>query len=147
MNMVIALRFTAYLSGNLMTEPKDPRGKLGAKGERLAEKYLKSHGFKPVARNLTRKIGEIDLLMWDTEELVIVEVRTVTDSKYNDPNDRIPVSKRRQLTRVARQLESELPDPLPPIRFDVCIVTMQPEPVVHHLKHAFVPVSTPYRRR
>lgn len=94
---------------------------------------------RPVERNLRRREGELDLLLRDGDELVIVEVRTVTRLGELDASDRVPVSKRRQLVRVARRLLAELPDPLPPIRFDVCVVEMEPKPVVHHFPDAFRP--------
>ncbi|GBE29689.1 hypothetical protein BMS3Bbin04_00711 [bacterium BMS3Bbin04] len=117
----------------------DSRKALGAKGERLAEKYLKRKGFKPVSRNLRNKAGEIDLLMWDGEELVVVEVRSVQIEGSVMASERIPISKRRQVTRVAKHLLAELSDPLPVVRFDVCIVVMQPTPTVTHFVNAFSP--------
>jgi len=115
----------------------DRRVRTGRTGERLAEKYLKRRGFRTVEKNLRSRAGEIDLLMWDDETLVIVEVRTVTDAHGMDASDRVPVSKRRQLVRLARQLLAELESPIPDIRFDVCVVTLEPKPQVQHIPEAF----------
>jgi putative endonuclease len=115
------------------------RKEIGTKGEKLAEKYLKKRGFKPVARNFRKQAGELDLLMNDGEDLVIIEVRTVDKSYDYDISDKIPISKRRQLVRVANYLIAELDDPIPNIRFDVCLVTLQPKVDVKHIKDAFQP--------
>jgi len=115
------------------------RKETGKRGEKIAEKFLKKKGMKPVDRNYSRKTGEIDLLMMDGEELVVVEVRTVHELYNYDISDKFPVSKRNQLVRVANHLLSELEDPLPPVRFDVCLVVMNPEIRIHHLEDAFRP--------
>jgi putative endonuclease len=117
----------------------DERISLGRKGEHLAEKYLKRKGFKLAQRNLRRKAGEIDLLMWDGDELVIVEVRTVHEMHGLEASDRFPVTKRRQLVRLAKILLDEWPDPVPNIRFDTCTVVLDPKPVIHHVPYAFNP--------
>ncbi|MBZ0266204.1 YraN family protein [bacterium] len=116
---------------------KDPRHDLGAKGEKLAEKYLKKKGYRILRRNVTFKQGEIDILMMDGDEMVIVEVRTVHDLKGASPTTKVPYSKQKQLKRVARQLASTLPDPLPTIRFDACIVEIDSGPMIYHYENAF----------
>ena len=116
---------------------KDPRRDIGKRGERLAERYLKRRGLRTVERNLRRRSGEIDLLMRDGEELVVVEVRTLTREGGIDASDRIPPGKRRQVARVARELLAGLDDPPPPVRFDVCIVLLEPKPRVTHIPDAF----------
>jgi len=115
------------------------RLKLGASGERRAEKYLRAKGFRLAAKNLRRRAGELDIVMWDGDDLVIVEVRTVRKLGPFSPFDRIPPSKQKQVIRVAETLLAEFAEPLPPIRFDVCIVVMEPKPEVLHYPDAFRP--------
>lgn len=118
-------------------KPVDRRRlRLGAKGERIAEKHLKRKGYRTAARNLRNKAGELDLVMWDDDELVVVEVRTVERAGGVWAGERVPVSKQRQLTRVARHLLAGLDDPLPVVRFDVVIVEMEGKPTVHHYENA-----------
>lgn len=50
--------------------------KLGYQGEDYAADYLVGLGYTLVTRNWRCKIGEIDLIAVDNQELVIVEVRT-----------------------------------------------------------------------
>ncbi len=92
-------------------------------------------------RNLRGKMGEIDLLMQDGDDLVIVEVRAISHKGEYDLEEKVPYGKRKQLVRLAKTLVSELPDPLPPVRIDVCIVVLQPgkgkKPEIIHYEDAF----------
>ncbi len=121
------------------TSPKDRRIALGKKGEKLTEKFLKKKGYRTLRRNMRRRTGEIDLLMQHNDELVIVEVRTVKHLGKMDAVDRVPYSKQKQLVRMAKYVESEYAENTPPIRFDVCVVVMEPETEIHHFPDAFRP--------
>lgn len=110
---------------------------LGRKGEKEAEKYLKRKGFKLLNRNYKLKAGEIDLIMEDGEELVIVEVRTVQKMGQYTIDDKIPPSKREQVKRVTKVLESLYVGSPPPIRFDVVLVTTEPDIYIEHIQNAF----------
>lgn len=113
------------------------RRKLGNKGEKIAERYLKKKGMRRVDKNLRTSIGEIDLLMWDQEVLVVVEVRTATMSGDETLEMKLPYSKKKKLSQLARFIESKLAAQIPPIRIDFCLVTMQPEIKVQHIPDAF----------
>ncbi len=47
----------------------------GQAAEHAAEHYLKQHGLKLIAKNFRCKYGEIDLIMYDSDTLVFIEVR------------------------------------------------------------------------
>ena len=53
----------------------------GLLGEREAEKYLISKGYKIRDRNYRTKIGEIDIVAEKFNTLVFVEVKTRTSTK------------------------------------------------------------------
>lgn len=57
--------------------------KIGAKGERLARRYLKKNGYKILEKNYKAMHGEIDIVAWDKEQkrTVFVEVKSRKDSK------------------------------------------------------------------
>jgi putative endonuclease len=50
----------------------------GERGEDLAHRYLRRHGFRVVARNWRppQGGGEIDIVAWEGEVLVFIEVKT-----------------------------------------------------------------------
>jgi putative endonuclease len=55
---------------------KDPRRALGRLGERLAAAHLERLGYMILARNARTRHGEIDLIAFDGDALVFVEVKT-----------------------------------------------------------------------
>ena len=56
------------------------KNELGQKGENQAEQFLRRQGYKIVGRNITnpsgRRLGEIDIVALDGENVVFVEVKT-----------------------------------------------------------------------
>jgi len=55
---------------------------IGKIGEQLAAKYLIDSGLTVVGRNWRCKQGELDLICWDGDTLVFVEVKSRVDSAY-----------------------------------------------------------------
>ena len=76
----------------------------GRRGEDLAHRFLRAQGFTIVARNyrLPSGDGEADLIAWEGEELVIVEVKTRESGDYGPPERAIGPEKERHLARVGR---------------------------------------------
>ena len=68
-------------------------------GERIAARFLSSHGLDVVCRNVKVGRGELDLLALDRNQRVVVEVRAITADR--DPIDAIGSDKRRRVTRLA----------------------------------------------
>lgn len=50
--------------------------------EELVADYLKAKGYEIVEQNFECKIGEIDIVAWDNDCLVIVEVRSKSNDVY-----------------------------------------------------------------
>ncbi len=59
---------------SFFSRPRSARAALGARGERLAEKHLKSKGFAVLGRNLRTEAGEVDLLCVDPDRVTVVIV-------------------------------------------------------------------------
>lgn len=64
---------------------------LGKLGEKIAEKYLIKNKYTIIEKNFYSKQGEIDIIAEekDTREIVFIEVKTRTNSKYGRPKDTI----------------------------------------------------------
>lgn len=75
---------------------------LGRKAEELAEAYLTSLGWKIVERNFSCKVGELDLIAREGEDLVFVEVRSRADSRHGAPAETIGPAKIRRLVNTAK---------------------------------------------
>ena len=87
---------------------------LGEKGERAALDYLKSiEGYRVVAINFRTPVGrglrgqrlsaEIDIIAYDREVLVFVEVKTRTSDELIAPERAVDLRKQRQIARAARR--------------------------------------------
>jgi len=73
------------------------------RGEKIAEKYLVSHGYQIRERNFRYKnLGEIDLICIDKGELVFVEVRERNNTYFGSPEESVSCKKFRKIQRVAQ---------------------------------------------
>ena len=76
--------------------------KLGDEGERLAERFLRRHGYKILARNYRCHFGEIDIIARDGEIIAFVEVKARSSKQYGSAFEAITAGKMQRLARVAR---------------------------------------------
>jgi putative endonuclease len=70
-------------------------------GERLAARHLAAAGYQIVARNWRCPIGELDLVAWQGECLVCVEVRTRRGQALGSPEESITAAKQARLIALA----------------------------------------------
>jgi len=111
----------------------------GRRGEDLAHRYLKSKGFTIVARNYRLSAGdaEADVIGWQGDELVFVEVKTRQSGEYGPPDRAVGEEKRQHLRRVAREYVRKTNTPWDQVRFDVVSVILANPPEVEWLPGAF----------
>ena len=115
----------------------------GVRGETYAYWYLRRKGYIMIARNYTVRgvKGEIDLVGYDDETLVFVEVKTRTSPRddFGSPEDAVTIEKQRLLSRMARQFLREYHRVGAPFRFDVLAIEAPPgrRPIVRLHKGAF----------
>lgn len=69
---------------------------LGSEAERKARDYLQQQGLSFITQNYRCKTGEIDLVMQDGSELVFVEVKFRSSSKFGKAVEFFHASKRRK---------------------------------------------------
>lgn len=113
---------------------------LGIYGEEAAVAYLRMRGYDIVERNWTCPFGEADIIMYDREVCVLVEVKTRLDVGIGRPplpEQAVTERKRRRYERIAecylRDHEVEF------LRFDVVAVTARSGtfPQIRHYRGAF----------
>ena len=92
---------------------------LGAKGEEIAVRYLKSRGYRIVERNYRIRLGEIDIIAEHGDDLVFIEVKTRSDILYGSPFESVTKQKQQQLSKVALEYISKKNCHNRPCRFDV----------------------------
>lgn len=77
--------------------------KKGRKAEDRAVKYLGSHGHHLVARNYFCHRGEIDIITFDGDYVVFVEVKLRGTGSYVTPEESITAEKKRRLINCAKR--------------------------------------------
>ena len=60
------------------------RKEIGALGEKVAAEYFKRHGFFIRDRNISRKTGELDIIVKKGDTLHFVEVKTILTDEFPD---------------------------------------------------------------
>lgn len=108
----------------------------GESGERIAEKYLKDHGYRLIARNFKTDTGEIDLVVTDDEALVFVEVKARRSDEFGLPCEAVDLHKQRKINMVAGQFIKRNMFFGAPVRFDVIEVYLD-DARVNHIENAF----------
>ncbi|MCE2392289.1 MAG: YraN family protein [Proteobacteria bacterium] len=115
------------------------RRALGRRGEQLAERFLRGHGLRILARNVHLRHAEIDLVALDGDVLCIVEVRLRTGSNFGTARESVDARKRRRLGAAASELLATRRLPRHrSLRFDVVAIDASVEPPrIEHLRDAF----------
>jgi putative endonuclease len=127
-------------------DPKPDHLLTGERGEDHAFFHLRSLGYVIVARRWVsaRVKGDLDLVGWDGDTLVVFEVKTRTARDLFPAELAVNGPKQKQLRRMAASWVAQLPKRLRarvPVRFDVVSVYLvTDEPEFEHIKDAF-----PYR--
>lgn len=127
---------------DMQAKMKNRRG-LGEQGEELAVKYLKSHGFKIVARNVRYRAGEIDIVARNGLEIHFIEVRTRNAGPLVTAIDSITPLKRQHIRTAAEIFLSDKrynfkEFHLSPCYFSVIGIEMKGhEPRIEFIKDAF----------
>lgn len=92
---------------------------LGAQGEEIAVRYLKSRGYRILERNYRIRLGEIDIIAEQGADLVFIEVKTRSDTLFGSPFESLTFAKQRQLSKVALEYINKRDWHNRPARFDV----------------------------
>lgn len=93
----------------------------GAAAEDRAAEHLKKHGLKLVARNWRCRQGEIDLIMYEGDTLVFVEVRSRASAAFGGAGASITPTKQAKLIRAAERYLLQNPSPAA-CRFDAILI-------------------------
>jgi putative endonuclease len=121
-------------------------GARGRRGEKLAAKFLRQHGYKILYRNFRgRTGGEIDIVARDGDTLVFVEVKTRGSEEFGRPFETIRRDQQRRISRGALAWLRLLDNPDILFRFDAVEVVMREseQPQLELIRNAFT-LSQPY---
>jgi putative endonuclease len=121
-----------------MRDKRDARRGTARKGEALAALVLRLKGYRIEARNWRCPLGEIDIVAWDGDTLVFVEVKARTGSTAGAPEDAVDPRKQARIVQLAQAFLARRRGTTPPCRFDVVAVeTGRMIPRLRHLRAAF----------
>jgi putative endonuclease len=110
------------------------RKQRGHAAEKAGVALLRSKGYSIVATNYRCRLGELDIVALDGEELVFVEVRSRASGRYGDALAAIGPAKQRQVARVAQAYISKERPSFASSRFDVIARTGD---TLEHIVDAF----------
>jgi len=120
--------------------PSD-RKLLGDFGEDAACRYLRRKRYKLLARNVSCRFGEIDIIAADRKYIVFAEVKLRKDGSHGEAREFVTPAKQQRVIRAAEYWLMRNPTELQP-RFDV-IEVYAPEglrtakPEIHHIEDAY----------
>jgi putative endonuclease len=119
---------------------------LGRRAEDMAHRLLRRSGFTVVARNYRPRNGpgEIDLIAWQRDTLVFVEVKSRTTDEFGTPDRAVGRQKRETLVRSAFEYARRAGVPADRIRFDVVNVVFSDPPAIDRIENAFRPAPPMY---
>jgi putative endonuclease len=115
------------------------RQDLAKLGEEHAAKLVASLGYRIVKRNFRYgKVGEIDIVAYDGDCLVFIEVKARQDHSHGTPESSIDTRKQAQLKKVARMYYYVNAISEAVCRFDVVAVDVFGMKIdIRHHKNAF----------
>ena len=109
----------------------------GRRSEILAIDYLRSQGYRIVCSPYRTKTGEADVVAWDGDTLVFIEVKSRKNT--DPPEDSVGIQKQQRIIRAANAYVARYKLQDKPFRFDILAVTSIPgrKPVFRLLRDAF----------
>ena len=96
---------------------------VGQRNEDRATAALRAAGYRIVERNVRFKVGELDVVAYQGDTLVFVEVRSRKDARFGGGLHAVPPSKQRQVARVAATYLALRRPAFRACRFDVVAIT------------------------
>ena len=118
----------------------DARQAFGEVGERVAERWLRLHGWRVLQRRFRSGRRDIDLVAERDGLVAFVEVKARRGDRFGDPVEAVHWRKQRELARSAAVWIDRHGRPAESYRFDVIGVLVEGNRVrVRHVQNAFAP--------
>jgi len=136
-----------FLRRDAGDDRRTARQRTGRRGERAAERYLRRRGHRILARNVTYRQGEVDLVTREKASgtVCFVEVRSrrlaENETAVVEPEATVTQRKRRRIASAAKTFLAERRATGEAVRFDVITVRFAADgrgrPDVRHYPGAF----------
>ena len=95
---------------------------LGQRGEKLARRYLSCRRYQIIDHNFRTKVGEIDLIAIENNDLVFIEVKIRKNLSFGFPEEAVTKRKINTIKKIGQyyiQIHPQLPQSL---RLDVLAI-------------------------
>ena len=115
---------------------------IGRRGEDIAHRYLQAKGYSVVHRNYKTPgaKAEADLVAWDGDTLVIIEVKTRTSEQYGPPERNINRVKELKVITAGEHYARRVDVPQERLRFDAISIVLLGETIkVEHFPGSIRP--------
>jgi len=121
----------------------------GRIGEDLAHRYLRKHGCTVVARRYRPPAGggEIDVVAWQGQTLVFVEVKTRATGEFGAPDRAVDAEKQESLAHAGRDYARRAGVEWKRVRFDIVSIILSHPPKIEWSRDAFRPGERSGRKR
>lgn len=96
----------------------------GRKGERIACRYLMRWGYDILARRHSNRAGEVDIIAFENEILVFVEVKTRSSPRFGEPWEFVDREKQYRIRSAAETFIADYDMNRYTYRFDIVSVLM-----------------------
>ncbi|AFV11257.1 endonuclease [Thermacetogenium phaeum DSM 12270] len=111
---------------------------VGLRGEELALSFLSRLGYHLLEKNYRCRLGEIDLIMKDGQNLVFIEVKTRRSDSYGAPQEAVGPLKQAKIRKLARYYLMTKGIREQQVRFDVVAIRFGGGKYhIEHLKGVF----------
>jgi putative endonuclease len=116
----------------------------GRRAEDLTHRYVRARGMTVVARNYRPPSGggEIDLIAWEGDRLVFIEVKSRATGDFGPPEQAVDREKQRLVERAARDYARRAQADWTRARFDIASVILSEPPRIDYFPDAFEPRRT-----
>ena len=94
----------------------------GRKGERIACRFLLRQGFDILVRRYQGRTGELDLVAYENDTLVFIEVKTRSSKQFGEPWEFVDWRKQQTLRRTAEEFIADCNLGQYAYRFDIVAV-------------------------
>ncbi|HCW92777.1 MAG TPA: YraN family protein [Flexistipes sinusarabici] len=108
--------------------------KRGKEGEKKAEQFLREKGYQIIARNYRTPVGEIDIIAEKNGELVFIEVKKRSSSKFGIGAEAVTAQKQNKIIRSAQLYMKRFCEGETNCRFDVISIDAKN---IRHIENAF----------
>ncbi len=109
----------------------------GKSGEDIAVNFLENEGYTILERNYHFERAEVDIVAYDNQRFIFVEVKTRTGSSFEESDERLSTDQFKRVMKAGEAWLYERKMEGAPVRFDLITIQLKgAEPVVIHYKNA-----------